>query len=133
MQKRRIELEQHIFTKALRIIPQENMKKYYKHLVREKKFSPSQAILELTKDIDAQPRALELLELLEYYDWDVSYWFNQYVDEEASSRIFSYYLEKYNERAKVLLNPNQMNGDMKTILNTFKKHLTSCFFRCCHR
>ncbi|MBP9691873.1 MAG: hypothetical protein KBD90_00895 [Alphaproteobacteria bacterium] len=122
MEERFLDLEQNIFTKALRILPQE-MKAHYKYLVRGKKIPPSQAILELTKDIDTQPRALELLALIQNYDEYVSmYCFNRDVGEEATLRLYSYYLEKYNERTKELPDSNQMNVGVHELLQLCQRH-----------
>lgn len=121
MQKRFLDLEQKIFTKALRILSEE-MKEHYKYLVRGKKFPPSHAILELTKDIDTQPRALELLALIKNYDEYVSmYCFNRDIGDEALLRIHFYYLEKYNERT-ALSDPHQMNGGAHELLQLCQEH-----------
>ena len=94
----------------------------YKRLIKDKGFA-SLAILELTKDIDAQPRALELLKLIEYY-WDDQYrpFHDEQVSLEASSRIFHYYLDRYNERASLVKNPNKTDRNLHDLLKLCRRH-----------
>lgn len=98
--------------------------KKYMGLIRIEKLYPSIAILELTKDIDAVPRALVLLELVEHYDYFECecYFHDRSVELEASCRIFHYYLEEYNKRAAVLSDPRQMDRSLHDLLQLCQTH-----------
>ncbi len=93
-------------------------------LIRNEKLYPSIAILELTKDINAVPRALALLELVEHYDYFEyeGYFHDRSVELEASCLIFDYYLDEYNKRAAALLNPKQMDRSLHDLLQLCQKH-----------
>jgi len=70
LERKFIQDEIDIRDKALATLGQyPEWQKKYMGLIRIEKLYPSIAILELTKDIDAVPCALALLELVEHYDY----------------------------------------------------------------
>ena len=98
----------------------------YARLIDEEKLHPSIAILELTKNIQNMPRALELLELIENYadyDWEYYGFLQRDVGLEASDRIFTYYFDEYNKRASELPNPKEMDRHVHDLLHLCHKHM----------
>jgi hypothetical protein len=125
LEKKFIQDEIDIRDRALSVLVQyPEWQKKYMRLIRNEKLYPSIAILELTKDINAVPRALALLELVEHYDYFEyeGYFHDRSVELEASCRIFNYYLDEYNKRAAALLNPKQMDRSLHDLLQLCQKH-----------
>lgn len=116
-----IETEKEIHTRAISILHKDS--EIYKNALRElktlgKQSFPSLAILNLTKDINAQPRAIELLTVIIncYYYEDSREFLDRDVSLEASFLIFNYYLDAYNSRATEIENPEQMDRNLHGLL-----------------
>lgn len=118
VKKNFIKREFRIRDKALAILSGDPVKSAEYMDFIEKHLYPSIAILELTKDIDAQPRALELLGIIGNYSNEEyqGYFLDRDVGLEASYRIFNYYLEQYNRRATSLTNPKEMDRGVHDLL-----------------
>lgn len=125
LEKKFIQDEIDIRDKVLdKLVQYPEWQKKYMRLIRNEKSYPSIAILELTKDINAVPRALALLELVENYDYFEceGYFHDQSVELVASCRIFHYYLDEYNKRAAALLNPKRMDRSLHDLLQLCQIH-----------
>ncbi len=125
LERKFIQDEIDIRDKALSVLVQyPEWQKIYMRLIRNEKLYPSIAILELTKDINAVPHALALLELVKNYDYFEceGYFHDRSVELEASCRIFYYYLDEYNKRASALLDPRQMDRSLHDLLHLCQRH-----------
>ncbi|MBA4249307.1 MAG: hypothetical protein C0432_01110 [Candidatus Puniceispirillum sp.] len=100
----------------------DQLKIYKKHV---KKMWPSQAILEITKDVAHTPRSIDLLTLIEdyfEYTWQMEGYIDDQVGITASDRIFSYYLDEYNKQAALNNDPHTMDRHAHDLLQLCLKH-----------
>lgn len=127
IEKRFIEDEINIRDKALSILSSHSgMQKEYMKLIRDRNLYPSTAIWELIKDSQIQSHVMSLLELIEDYsqdEYDYYHGYDQDIGLNASFRIFDYYLEEYNNRAKSLPDPREMDRSLHDLLHLCQKHV----------